>query len=228
MAKTELAEGTEPIEADQTTEPAESAEPAEGIEENGEQRRGPRLPRFDRRIAGWAPVLALTALAAVGCWQWRAHAAAEDRRQEVDSAAAEFGRLFLTYDHRDVTASRKAVSRLITGDFADSYRTQFDSGVAPTITRLEAASTAEVRAVYLGEINGDLASAVVVVDSEMRSKVGTKWTTASHLSLKLIEKDGAWLVSDLASAGALEEKMVDPEGNPVSAGRRDTADDAPR
>ncbi|GAA3203105.1 hypothetical protein [Actinocorallia longicatena] len=175
-----------------------------------------------RAISG-ALVAALAVLAVLGCWQWRSLAGERAERAAVERAADRFGTRFLSYDHRDVDAAKNAVTSLITGDFAESYRTQFEAGVVPSIKQLEARSTARVRSVYVGEINGNLAAAVVIVDSEMHTKAWTKWTTATHLDLKLIKQRGHWLVTDMTSAGALDEKMVDPSGKPITAEQQPAA-----
>jgi Mce-associated membrane protein len=178
--------------------------------------------RPDRRLVV-RPVLVLAAalvlVSGVALVEWRQqHDLAAERatRIEVAARSSEFGEALLSYDFHQPQQAKQRVLRLTTGDFARYYTNAFDNGgLGGVITNLQATATATVRAVYVGDVNGNLASSIVVVDSEITSKAGVRKVTGSHLEANLIRTDGRWLISEVTSIGATDETMTGPDGKPV-------------
>lgn len=172
-----------------------------------------RLP--DRRR--WAvPVTAVLALlfvgaSAVALVQWRRAddlRAGEDERRAVASAAGRFGQALLSYDFDDLTTARGRVLALATDRFAKEYTTAFTGGLDDAITKLQARSQASVRDVYVTDVIGDSARAVVTLDSEVRSTAGTRRTVSSYLDMTLVRQGGRWRIDTVTSVAALDQKTT--------------------
>ncbi|MGI5330522.1 hypothetical protein [Actinomadura nitritigenes] len=147
--------------------------------------------------------------------QWHradeADARADERRQVGDSAGR-FGQALLSYDHTRLQAARNRVLSLASDDFAKTYDQAFTGGLEGIITKLKADASATVRTVYVGDVDGSNARAVVVMDSEVHSTAGTRSVLGSYLDMKLARSHGSWKVTEVTSIGAANESMTDPDG----------------
>ncbi|HEU5029940.1 MAG TPA: hypothetical protein VFV01_33855 [Spirillospora sp.] len=136
----------------------------------------------------------------------------EDVRRQVGDSAGRFGQALLSYDHTRLQAARNRVLSLASDDFAKTYDQAFTGGLEGIITKLKADASATVRTVYVGDVDGSNARAVVVMDSEVHSTAGTRSVLGSYLDMKLARSHGAWKVTEVTSIGAANESMTDPDG----------------
>jgi Mce-associated membrane protein len=184
----------------------------------------PRPPRPLWTI-GLAVLLAI-ALATIFI-QWR-HTSDLDRRvnglqsadatrRDVATAAGTFGEALLSYDYSDLNAARTRVLALATDSFGQQYTTAFTGGLDVAITKLKATSKATVDSVYISDLIGDTAKAVVTLDSEVHSTAGTRRTVGSYLDLTLKRENGAWKVDTVTSVAALDQQTIAPDGTVTSS-----------
>jgi Mce-associated membrane protein len=163
-----------------------------------------------RRLVGLLVVALLAAAVAVAVVQWqRANDLDGDitERRDVATAASTFASALLSYDAEDLTAARDRVTSLATADFAAEYATAFDEGLSTVINELDAVSTATVRDVFVAEVSGSSARAIVVVDSSVESSAGVRDLTGSYLQIELQQADDRWLVSAVSAVGAEDESL---------------------
>lgn len=185
-------------------------------DEDPPARKRPRLHAFRTPWLGRALVmLVLIASVVTAGLQWHRAEAAADRendRKSVAARAEEFGQALLSYDHADLQAARHRVLAMSSDDFAKTYDVAFTGGLESVITKLKADATATARTVYVNDIDGDNARAVVVMDSEVHSTAGTRRVLGSYLDMKLARHRGQWKVTEVNSVGAANESMTDPDG----------------
>jgi hypothetical protein len=104
------------------------------------------------------------------------------------------------------------VTALATPAFAEEYGAAFDNGLRAVIEELGAVATGTVRDVFVTEVSGDAARAVVVVDSTVESDAGTRDLTGSYVQLDLERVDGRWLVGAASAVGAEAEGVTPASG----------------
>ncbi|WP_103937136.1 hypothetical protein [Thermomonospora echinospora] len=209
--------------ADSTATDSTADEPKTGktgkAEADGEGRGRPGA--FRHRVLSGAALtraavlIALVASVITAGLQWHQADQAEQReadRRAVRARAGEFGQALLSYDHRNLQAARNRVLSLASDDFAKTYDAAFTGGLEGVIAKLKADATATVRAVYLGDIEGSTARAIVVMDSEVHSSAGTRRVLGSHLDMRLTRTGERWRVTEVTSIGAADETMTDGEG----------------
>lgn len=195
---------------------AKDAAAEAGAAENRPPWRRRMLRLVTRQVAARLLVVAvLIASIVTAGLQWHradeADARADERRQ-VGASAGRFGQALLSYDHTRLQAARNRVLSLASDDFAKTYDQAFTGGLEGIITKLKADASATVRTVYVGDVDGSNARAVVVMDSEVHSTAGTRSVLGSYLDMKLARSHGGWKVTEVTSVGAANESMTDPDG----------------
>ena len=206
--------------ATDTTEPGTEQRPTE--DQAAEKPRSVtiaiRLPR-SATLLRTVTLLVLVAALAAATWQWRRaddFAAREATRRQITTIAGQFGSALLSYDHADLDSARKRVVALTTDEFGKSYEQAFSTGLQGAITKLNADATATVRAVYLTQVHGAAAKAVVVMDSQVNSSAGVRKVTGSYLEMDLVRQGGTWKVSAVNSIGAINESLT-PTPSPTAS-----------
>ena len=145
--------------------------------------------------------------------QWRraeSLASEADDRRAITRAATALGTALMSYDFNHLDRAERAVLRVSTKRFAAKYREAFGAGLQPLITRLQATATASAGAVYVTEIRGNAARAVVVIDSEVKSTAGTRRLVDSYLEMGLRREGGRWKVDDVTAVAAAGENVTPP------------------
>ena len=169
-------------------------------------------------LAGLLAVVLLAAAVAVAFVQWQRASDLDreiDERRDVATAASTFASALLSYDAEDLDLARDRVTALATADFAAEYATAFDEGLSTVIDELDAVSTATVRDVFVAEVSGTSARAIVVVDSSVESTAGVRDLTGSYLQIELELVDDRWLVSAASAVGAEDEAVSEPASAPA-------------
>jgi Mce-associated membrane protein len=177
----------------------------------------PPCPQWRKR----APRVAIGAVAlvavAVAVVQWRhAHelGGRESARRRVATVAGTFGESLLTYDYQHLDEARKRLLRNGSTRFARDYTGALSDGLEAAITGLEARSTASVRDVYVTDVVGQSARAVVTLDSEVRSSAATRRTVSAYLDMALVLQGGRWKVDSVINVASLDEQT---RANPAGA-----------
>ncbi|HEX4903260.1 MAG TPA: hypothetical protein VFV42_10660 [Acidimicrobiales bacterium] len=204
-----------------TGDPAPTAEVAEVGSTGG--RPDVRMPEDERRPRLALILVPLVALAAVSvalaALGW---SEASDANAELDDAAAarrvaaEFGEAYLSFDTDDVDGATDRLLTLATETFAD----EFESTRAPSIEELFAAgdtvTRASVQDVFAGEVTGDRARALVVVDIDASGPEGRQRLVGLSFVLEMVREDSRWLV-DAVGPAPFPEVVGGPDGDPPTA-----------
>jgi Mce-associated membrane protein len=177
-----------------------------------------------------AIVILLVAMGVALFAQWRRAedlaAEAADRRA-ITKAAATLGTALMSYDFEHLDRAERAVLAVSTKKFAAKYKEAFGAGLQPIITRLQATATASVGRVYVTEIKGSSARAVVVLDSEVRSATGLRRLDDSYLEMGLRRERGKWRIDDVTAVAAAGENVTPPPSEPAPSDPAPPAEPAP-
>ncbi|MEO3786364.1 hypothetical protein ABGB12_23820 [Actinocorallia sp. B10E7] len=151
-----------------------------------------------------AAVVVLALLAGFALFQWRSAAGAAGERKELIARITAFGNVMATYSYDDVESANKKAMTYLVGDALEE-RKKVDLGalreqLKSQKTKLESTTYA----VYVGSVDGNLASAVLVFDLRGESSALSEPQTISksHLTLGLIKRDGEWMISSMVPAGS--------------------------
>ncbi|HUR07240.1 MAG TPA: hypothetical protein VM347_32170 [Nonomuraea sp.] len=167
------------------------------------------------RIMVVMAALLVAALAATAALQWISANQARDSlarleseralRLEVSGAAGSFGKALLSYDYQNLQATRATLTAQATGDFLATYDEAFGGAMAQVIVKLKAVSQANVREVYLSDVDEATAHAIVVVDQQVNTSEAIRSVKDSHLKISLVKEKGVWKVHDVSVLGAAKE-----------------------
>ncbi len=172
----------------------------------------PAAGRGNRPVAILSILVVVLGVLAVVQWRRSASLSGEARdRDEITRTAGAFGRALLSYDADDLAQARERVVRLATEDFGESYTQTFRSGLGTIITKLKATAVATVKEVYVTEVDGDEAKAMVVMDSKVQSSAGTRELVGSYLEMELRREDGTWKVDGVTAVAAAQETITSPK-----------------
>lgn len=122
-------------------------------------------------------------------------------RDDVARAAATFGEAYLSFDFDDEGASSDRVLDLVTPDFAADYSETRAPGIEELFANLETTTQAQTTEVFVGQVDGDAARALVVVDVEADSAATGRQTLADlTFVIDLVRTDDGWLVDRVSPA----------------------------
>ncbi|WP_219471506.1 hypothetical protein [Nonomuraea rhizosphaerae] len=168
-----------------------------------------------RRLLGALAGLLVAALAATAALQWLSASQSRDAlarleseralRLEVSGAASSFGKALLSYDYKDLQTTRATLTAQATGDFLATYDDAFGGPMAEVIVKLKAVSQANIREVYLSDVDEATAHAIVVVDQQVTTPEAIRSVKDSHLKISLVKEKGVWKVNDVTVLGAAKE-----------------------
>lgn len=209
-AATEKDEAAATEKVERPERPGEAGKPGEEPAAAERPSRARRLPALPSGAGGrttallTAGVVVLALLAGFALFQWRSAASAAAEREEIVARVSAFGEVMATYSYEDVESANEKALTYLTGDALaerkkvdlDALREQFQSQK----TRLRSTTYA----VYVGSVDGSLASAVLVFDLRGESSALQEPQTIgkSHLTLGLIKRDGTWMISSMVPAGS--------------------------
>ena len=124
-----------------------------------------------------------------------------DARAEVAAAASAFGEVYLSYDFDDPERSGDRVLELVSPGFAEDFETTRAPGIEELFSNLGTTTDATTTEVFVGDVTGDTARALVVVDVVATSDAsGTQELTDLTFVLELVRVDGHWLVDNVVPA----------------------------
>jgi Mce-associated membrane protein len=128
--------------------------------------------------------------------------------QAVAKTASGLGQALLSYNAADLAASRSRVLALATASFTRTYNQDFTKSLDGSITALKATSSATVRDVYVTNVVGTTAKAIVVVDFETKSKAGDRKVLGTNLQMDLVDLNGRWKVNSVTVISATSESQT--------------------
>lgn len=150
-----------------------------------------------------AAVVALALLAGFALVQWRSAAGAAEDRKALIARVTAFGDVMATYSYDDVESANKKAMAYLTGDALEERKKVDLAALSEQLKSQKTKLTSKTYAVYVGSVDGNLATAVLVFDLEGESSAlsGPQTISKSHLTLGLIKRDGEWMISSMVPAG---------------------------
>lgn len=113
-------------------------------------------------------------------------------RDDVRRAASTFSARLLTFDYRKPDDLQKAVHAMSTARFAREYDRAFP-GLKELITTGQTTSKGSVTDVYLGDVDGDSATAIAVVRTSTNGRAGAR-SGDFYMELDMAKSSGDWKV----------------------------------
>lgn len=154
-------------------------------------------------------IVLIAALATVAIWQWRQAArlaAEQDDRRDVAKVAGAYGDSAFDYTAATYKQTIDRNMALLGGDLLATYKQDTVPNL-PTVfaknPQLVMEST--VRKVYVGDVNGRLATAVILVDIKLQTPQGTNDGSNALLRLSLAKDAGGWKVTQQAASGQSDD-----------------------
>jgi ABC-type transporter MlaC component len=120
-------------------------------------------------------------------------------REEVQEVAARVATALLTYDYRDLEASKRRVLGDATGTFRKEYEKAFDTSLKVLITETKAQSKGTVTDLFMSEVDDGTASVLAVVNAERQGAGGRVPVAASYIQLDLVNVRGSWKVDNVTN-----------------------------
>jgi Mce-associated membrane protein len=121
------------------------------------------------------------------------------RHHDVEEVAGRFATALLTYDHEHLDDAKRRVLALSTGKFRREYEQAFTAGLDVLIRETKATSSGTVTDVFVGGVEQDTASAIVVANAVSEGTAGTRRSVASYIQLELVRVSGAWRVDGVTN-----------------------------
>jgi hypothetical protein len=156
-----------------------------------------------------AAVLVLAVFASFGLYKWQTASSDEDERRALIKRVADYGNVVADFDYHDLQKSVDRSLSFLTGDaLAKQQRDLAVSKLEKDWTQKQLTLSSRTDNVYVTELNGNLAGAVLVFDINAESPLlGTTKTgpqpvlVKSHLTLGMVKVKGVWMISSLTPAG---------------------------
>ena len=152
------------------------------------------------RPALWSVAATLiVVLAGLSLFFWIEHRSSEqvnDARPAALAAARTGATAILTYRADTAQADVDATQRLLTGGFADEYRSLARTDVLPAARDRGLSSSVNISGVSLTSIEKDNAEALVFVTQQVASQQQNEkpTTTATAVRVGLVRQDDRWLI----------------------------------
>jgi hypothetical protein len=120
-------------------------------------------------------------------------------RRDVERVSSRFAERLVTFDYRRLEQARSSVSSLSTGKFQKEYERAFRQSLQQLITAAKTTSEGTVTDLFVGPVEDDNASAIVVVDTRTTGAAGPRQSFDSYIQLDLVKVRGKWLVDGVTN-----------------------------
>src|SRR5690606_9830995 len=154
-------------------------------------------------------VVLVALLASLAIWQWRSASALsseKDEREAVSKVASAYGDVALNYNAQNYRTQMDKAQALMGGHLLESFKNTTLPSLGETFEKNpELALTSKTNQVFVGTVDEKFASAVVMVDIDVRTKDGATSAPATLLRLALAKIDGEWKVTRQYASGANDQ-----------------------
>ena len=117
-----------------------------------------------------------------------------DDRQEVARVASQFAEAYMTFDFEDTDKTAEAIADLVTEDFAAAFERAREP-LRASFAELQTSTRAEVKEVFVGDVDDDKARVLVILDIDLTSSVvGDQGFKDFTILTDLLKVDGRWRV----------------------------------
>jgi hypothetical protein len=150
-------------------------------------------------------IVLIGVLGALAVWQWRQAAtlaAERDTRREVAKVAGEYGNVIYSYTPATAQQAIKDNLRLLGGDALATYKQTTAVNLPQFFAKNPQVSmTSTIKQVFVGDVNGDLATAVILLDVKINSADGNADGSNTLLRLALKKESGGWKITEQKVSG---------------------------
>lgn len=169
------------------------------------KRPEPRTILASSRTTTALVVVLIAALASLAIWQWRQAArlnAAQAERRAVAKVAGEYGDTAFSYTASTYRTSIDRNLALLGGDLLATYKRDTIPNL-PTVfgKNPQLVMQSKIKKVYVGDVNGSLATAVILVDIKLQTPQGVNDGSNALLRLSLAKDAGGWKITQQAASG---------------------------
>ncbi|MFG2248489.1 hypothetical protein [Spirillospora sp. NPDC048823] len=200
-----------PEEADEDAEEAPRKAPARASAgTSGDAASQPMIFGLGMTQAIVAVVL-VALLASLAIWQWRSASglsAEKEDREAVSKVAASYGDVALNYNAQNYQSQMDKAQKLMGGDLLESFKSTTLPSLGETFkSNPGLALTSKTNQVFVGSVDNKFATAVVMVDIDVKTKDGATSAPATLLRLALAKIDGEWKVTKQYASGANDQNQ---------------------
>ena len=135
-------------------------------------------------------------------------------REDVEETAVAFTSAILTYDYTDLDAIEGRIDGLATPPLLEEYGSGLDESLRGLLVEAEATSTVQILGVYSSEVVGDIATVIVLAQTDVSSTTASRAQVTSHIQLDMVQVDGQWLVNELTTL-TNQGQALDADGQPI-------------
>lgn len=207
-------------EVEEAVEPpkARKKKPAVEAEESPAPKAATKAAPGRSLVAAFGPlrivvVVAVLLVAALGSWgivEWRQASdlrSAKSDRQQVSGVVSRFGNVVMNYDLSDIAGSAAKIKPYLTGDALNALQStvsELQSNAAKTSVASGAGFRSKTESVYVKDVNGKLASAVLIWTMSV-SQGGTTQPVLTNigLTIDLIKDGGTWKIAKYTATSSL-------------------------
>ncbi|MGI5207285.1 hypothetical protein ACQEU6_37625 [Spirillospora sp. CA-108201] len=156
-------------------------------------------------------VVLVALLASLAIWQWTSASSLsskQDDRDAVSRVASAYGDVALNYNAQNYQTQMDKAQKLMGGDLLESFKSTTLPSLGETFkSNPELSLTSKTNQVYVGSVDGRFATAVVMVDIDVRTKDGATSAPATLLRLALAKIDGTWKVTKQYASGTNDQNQ---------------------
>jgi hypothetical protein len=150
-------------------------------------------------------IVLIAALGSVAIWQWRqaARLAAEQgERRAVAKVAGEYGDTAFSYSASTYRTSIDRNQQLLGGDLLATYKRDTIPNLPAVFAKNpQLVMASKIKKVYVGDVNGTLATAVILVDIRLQTPQGVNDGSNALLRLSLAKDKDGWKITQQAASG---------------------------
>jgi ketosteroid isomerase-like protein len=150
-------------------------------------------------------------LASLAIWQWRTASGLSSEkgdREDVSTVASAYGDVALNYNAQNYQSQMDKAQKLMGGDLLETFKSTTLPSLGETFkSNPELSLTSKTNQVFVGSVDGKFATAVVMVDIDVKTKDGATSAPATLLRLALAKIDGEWKVTKQYASGANDQNQ---------------------
>lgn len=156
-----------------------------------------RLKRLPWRvIIPWTLFVIAAAGAVTFGLLWNELRVEDERREEVEAAAAEFVHALTNFSAETIDVDAARIRSFAVGDFAEEVEAFFGEEATAAIKQAEAESTGEIESLFIQSIDDEEASVFGVVSETITNSVATDpQTDILRLEVGMIKTTDGWKVN---------------------------------
>ncbi|MGW2310450.1 hypothetical protein [Actinomadura luteofluorescens] len=156
-------------------------------------------------------VVLVALLASLAIWQWTSASSLsskQDERDAVSEVASAYGDVALNYNAQNYQTQMGKAQKLMGGDLLESFKGTTLPSLGETFkNNPELSLSSKTNQVFVGTVDGRFATAVVMVDIDVRTKDGATAAPATLLRLALAKIDGTWKVTKQYASGVNDQNQ---------------------